>query len=665
MKALLKSGGFVRAGGSQGNSGKTCACRLRVIGGCFLETAEGAPIVISNRKAAALLAFLAIGDQTRAPRGRITGLLWSERAEEQARASLRQCLRRLRKHLDENSLQVLLTEGQEITLAHQAVATDIGDIIRQIEDGGAPDAVALGALDTNEILYGFDDLDPAYTSWLQVTRQFWSDRISAALQAILDDAVAAPDQRVAAANAIFARDPTSEAAADILIRAHVAASALPAALTVYETLWRALDEAWGEEPSAAIQDLIVKARTEDARDSAAAAPEIVATPPRIMLTRFQQAGPWSKPDYYVDGFRKELAASLVRFREWMVIDPTSNTPPDYQIEAGYFEASDGLQLTVMLKDCAAAHYVVSESLSLDFDDWGASVRRIVRRLAVALNVHIVKRRLVAETLVDSLQEDAFDIWLNANNLMGQYRPDRFERAEALFRQVIEKAPDYAPAYSSIASINNVRHLAAPGTERRAGWVETAKEFATRAVSLDPLDARCQIAVAWSHAMAGSFGQAELHFGLSHQLNPINPQTLMPCAHGLSFCGAHGEANRMADEAMELDPSMSPKHWGYAMCVRFFDHRFGEAVEAGAHAGDAIHDLLGWHAAAYAKAGDAANARRAGEAFIEAARANWVGEAAPTPQAITGWFMRSFPICRAADKRLLQEGLAGAGLPVSA
>ncbi len=641
------------------------ACRLNVIGGCFLETASGAPVILTNRKAAALLAFLAVGEQARAPRGRLTGLLWSERGEEQVRASLRQCLRRLRVALSESDIPVLLTEGQEVALAHGGVATDIGLVLEQLEAGEALDTVTLGGLDADQILYGFDDLDPAYTSWLQVTRKFWNDRINAALQNLIEAKGASAAQRNAAAQVIFLRDPTSETAAEILIRAHIASGSLSAALSVYDDLWQALDDSWGEEPSASVQDLIVKARTDEPQGSTTPVAEIITTPPKIMLKPFSQAGPWSKPDYFVDGFRQELAASLVRFREWVVLDPNADTPPEYQIEAGYFEASDGLQLTVMLKDCTAAQYVVSESLSLDFDDWGASVRRIVRRLAVALNVHIVKSRLVAETLVDKLQEDVFDIWLNANNLMGQYRPDRFERAESLFRQVIDKAPDYAPAYSSIASINNVRHLAAPGTERRADWIATAQEFATKAVLLDPLDTRCQIAVAWSHAMAGHFGQAELHFGLSHQLNPINPQTLIPCAHGLSFCGAHEKANNMADEAMELYPSMSPKHWGYAMCIRFFAKRFGESIEAGQHAGDAIHDLLGWHAAAYAKAGDVVRARQTGEAFLDAARENWMGDAPPEPEAITGWFMRSFPISSAADRRLLREGLRGAGLPVPA
>ena len=81
----------------------TALARCRVFGVFAVEAPQG-PIRIRSRRARALLGYLLLAPPGGATRERLSGLLWSDRGEEQARASLRQCLLELRKELLEAEL---------------------------------------------------------------------------------------------------------------------------------------------------------------------------------------------------------------------------------------------------------------------------------------------------------------------------------------------------------------------------------------------------------------------------------------------------------------------------------------------------------------------------------------------------------------------------------
>ena len=61
--------------------------RIRLLGPMTV-TNDGRPVPIAAKKARALLGYLALREGTEVARSIMTGLLWSERSESQARASL-------------------------------------------------------------------------------------------------------------------------------------------------------------------------------------------------------------------------------------------------------------------------------------------------------------------------------------------------------------------------------------------------------------------------------------------------------------------------------------------------------------------------------------------------------------------------------------------------
>ena len=79
--------------------------RLTLFGGFSLVGTDGAEIPLKSKKAKALLAYLALSPGNTRSREEIMALLWSDRGEAQARASLRQVLVGIRKDLGRRKIQ--------------------------------------------------------------------------------------------------------------------------------------------------------------------------------------------------------------------------------------------------------------------------------------------------------------------------------------------------------------------------------------------------------------------------------------------------------------------------------------------------------------------------------------------------------------------------------
>ena len=80
--------------------------RLDLFGG-FRLTANGMPVGVSSRRARGLIAYLCAMRDGSAARERLAGLLWSDRGEEQARASLRQCLLEIKAALNGTGCELI------------------------------------------------------------------------------------------------------------------------------------------------------------------------------------------------------------------------------------------------------------------------------------------------------------------------------------------------------------------------------------------------------------------------------------------------------------------------------------------------------------------------------------------------------------------------------
>jgi TolB-like protein len=125
--------------------------RLTLFGKLSAASADGAEIPLKSQKAKALLAYLALPTGKPRSREEIMALLWSDRGDAQARASLRQVLTGLRKDLGEEAKAAL-------NITDDAVSLDPDNVI--VADNSAGE----------ELLAGFHLHDPAFEDWLRDER---------------------------------------------------------------------------------------------------------------------------------------------------------------------------------------------------------------------------------------------------------------------------------------------------------------------------------------------------------------------------------------------------------------------------------------------------------------------------------------------------------------
>ncbi len=660
---------------------------MRVLDGFDLASASGRHIHVTSKKARGLLAYLALKPNGCETRERLAGLLWSDRSEEHARGSLRQCLKQVRHTFAEIGFTGLQSERQEIVLAIEDFRVDSQAITENLKSGQIDFELAQGHVQPDRILYGYEALDQAFAAWIHVIRQQWRINLIDLLQKILRDGSKQTTLRKSAAEALASIDPTHEEAQRHLIECYALQGNVAAAIRQYNELWELLGDDYDMEPADETQSLIaqVKSGKFDFGERPAvvsASPGVTEAPPLLRLPVigiedfFRSDSPKS-PHYVVDGFRRELIACLVRFREWIIVEAgvtaenpvemqnaaTSEGAVDYLLEGSYSADQETVWLSITLKDVASRRFIWSERFTLTLDRWFVAQQTLVRRISVALNVYLSAERVARQVAEPDLPLEVYDAWLKGHDLIQHWDPITEQKSEKIFRRIIRQTPDFAPAYSSLSSILNSRHVVFPGLYRSPALQQEAQGFAQRAVEIDPLDTRGQLALAWSYAMRGRFDQAELHYGFAHDLNSNNPTTLISCAHGLAFCGDYDRARELADLAVKINPMMPAFHWGYLVGVLFICKDYEGSVRASELAADVISVLPGLKTAALAHLGRRREAEAAGTYFLNFIRERWKGNSPCTDEAIVAWHLHSFPTKDSDVQERLREGLRLSGLPV--
>ena len=193
----------------------------------------------------------------------------------------------------------------------------------------------------------------------------------------------------------------------------------------------------------------------------------------LVLRPFAMHGIDSDHAHLVQGFHQHLAASLVRFREWSVVDrppaPAAPSAPDsvpqYSIETTAYQAGTEINVVMVLKDDTAGIYVWSENFRLGLNNWFEAQQHIIRRIATSLNVQLSAERLKRLAGEPDVSLDIYDRWLRGQSLMTKFDPESWQRAVTIFLETIRENPSFSPGYSSLVQINNIEHFVHPGLFR--------------------------------------------------------------------------------------------------------------------------------------------------------------------------------------------------------
>ena len=660
---------------------------------------NGRPVELRTQKAGAVLGYLALTETKGESRERLVGLFWSRSDEGKARASLRQVVRELRAAFADCGYSGFVAGRLSVHFDADLVDVDVESIIRLAENGSVhPLLLNTPQLD-ERTLEGLDDLDPSFRVWVLAKRQTIHDRLMRILGAGLVAEHVAAGAKHDIARAIANLDPTHEEACCHLMRMHAEQGDVAGALRLYKALWNLLDRDYGMEPSPATEALVAKIKLggfEQYVCRPAAAPAERAIPPLaaaprasaktwLVLLPFAMHGIDGDHAHLVQGFQQHLAASLVRFREWSVVDghpanlfrqwsgadgsstivapAAAETVLQYSIETTAYRADTEINMVMVLKDDRTGIYVGSESFRLGLGNWFDAQQRVIRRIAMSLNVQLSAERLMRLAGEPDVSLDMHDRWLRGQNLMLRFDPESWGRARTIFLDAIRENPTFSPFYSSLVQMNNIEHFVHPGLFRDRDKAKATLDLAKTAVQLDPIDSRAHLCCGWAHVMAQREAEAGPHINLACELNDNDPWTLLSSAAYCAFCESTNIAHTRARQALRLSLAPSCLEWGYHGIIRFLCGDYAGALKAIDRAQGVIKTLPAWRAATLFALGQPDQARQEAQRFLNGIRSCWVGSASADDVAIARWLMQAHPIRIRSRWEALHHLLRGAGLPV--
>lgn len=173
--------------------------------------------------------------------------------------------------------------------------------------------------------------------------------------------------------------------------------------------------------------------------------------------------------------------------------------------------------------------------------------------------------------------EAYQLYLKGRYFWNKRTEDGFNRGIALFKQAVEKDPNYALAYAGLADSYiglTFYSFAAPNET-----MPKAKQAAMNALAIDNTLAEAHASLA--HILMNydwNWSEAEKHFKLSMELNPDYATARQWYAvHYLTAKGRREEALQEMKRALELEPTSLVMNT-FMGATLYFAGRYDEAIE---------------------------------------------------------------------------------------
>ena len=293
-------------------------------------------VTISSRKVRALLAYIALRPGVQIPRSIIASLLWGERLDTQAFASLRQALTELRSALGSSADVSLQTSKESVSWIGEEAWVDANVLASAIK--GHDDALQdARSIPVGDLLEGISIDEPNFEQWLTTERQRFRSHFVAFHSRLAE--VAERDGKLEEAISyyltIVSLEPVREQVHRKIMQLFVQQGRYDAALAQHERCRRELAAELGIAPEAQTEELArtirAKRRTSKAPsphgDAASVQPIMrsadVSARPSIAVLPFVSMAGGKDHEYFVDGLTDDIINALSRFSSLFVIARTS------------------------------------------------------------------------------------------------------------------------------------------------------------------------------------------------------------------------------------------------------------------------------------------------------------------------------------------------------
>jgi DNA-binding SARP family transcriptional activator len=586
---------------------------LQLLGGFALRRA-GELIDLPHRKDRLLLAFLCLQSARPVSRDKLAGLLWADRAEEQARGSLRQSLAALRGAFGEDADNVLVAGRDSVNVKPSGLRTDVEDF----EQAAAAISTLGGAarLYPGPLLDGCEAPSPEYGQWLLPERQRLEDLAASVVERLakLDTSEQDRGSAIALARQLLGRDRLREPVYRAVMKILAKDDKRTEALKLYGECETALAEELGVKP--APETAQVYRDILGGGEAVAGAADKIAPPaaderPSIAVMPFQNISRESDLDVLCEGLAEDITSGLGRFRLFSVIDRFSSVEVakstsdaleigkrlgvDLVVQGSLQRLQDSLRMTVKLVDTSTRAQKWSGQFSLKAVDILSAPDKIMAAVLPSINSQVESTLLERSRRKPTLA--AYEHLLVGIKHLRGYEPDDNRLAIEHFEKALASDPGFAlaMAYRGFADIVYHGYDATP-----PDILDAALALIRRASVLDPDEPRIWWLMGIALTYSGDLAAEEQCYRKSVDLNPSDANALASLALVSVARGKHELGLSMFKEAFRLNPYHPEWYWIDFGSMLYVCEKCEEAIEAFSHRRDPHVWVLCRIAACYAQ-----------------------------------------------------------------
>ena len=400
-----------------------------------------------------------------------------------------------------------------LRLDPEIVRVDLDRLRELMRSQTRADLVDAGQLYGKGLAPDVPGISPTFDAWLAQARDSLRAEVGDALSRLVDGCLGDGDATgaVAAAERIIQLDPLREDGQRRMMLAYLRAGRRSDAIRQYSTFRNLLRQELDALPSPETDALLreVKASGTGFRSESSRLPALVPAqarmgPPWVAIMPFRVAGADPIPSYIAGGVVDDISCMLAALREPVVISSNStlgyqDRPVDFRLAAqelgvrylvsGAVRRLDrSMRVNIELTDAASGQIIWAKGFDAPEHVFFEASRSIVAHITHSLAPQITNAELQRTRTKPPASLDAYDLTLQARDLILRLEPETFAHAGDLLRRAVARDPGYASTHSAIADWHSLRvgqgWSPNPGDDALA--VSAASE---RALAIDGLHAR--------------------------------------------------------------------------------------------------------------------------------------------------------------------------------
>ena len=359
----------------------------------------------------------------------------------------------------------------------------------------------------------------------------------------------------------------------------------PAALDVPVSVAAVVTRCLRKLPADRFQTIVeVRAALQQASEQAASKPEKPI--PSIAVLPFANMSGDKENEYFSDGLAEEILNLLAKIPNLKVIARTSSfafrgKEQDITqiaetlrvqniLEGSVRKADNRIRVTAQLINATDGSHLWSERYDRELTDIFAIQDEISQAISRELQVRLAPR-------AQPVNLEAYQLYLKGQYHRVRFTPESMAKAKEFFEQASAIDPNYAPAYSGLATYYG--SLAALGMKSGGVMMPLAKAIAEKALALDPANSEAHSVLG---VAAGVFdydwGLAETHHRKAMAAEPVPAMVRYRYAgYYLIPLGRVQEAIAECRLALETDPLSMPVH-NFMVISLIQARHYREAIE---------------------------------------------------------------------------------------